>query len=55
MKAYTIATRATECYGHGDYGEAEKICRVGDYDTGEFPPIFTDRSKALDYMMSQND
>ena len=39
-----------ECYGHGDYGNEERICReIADGDGG-FPPAFTDRAAAAKYI-----
>ena len=52
MKAYTIATEAKECYGHGSYGTEQKICRIGCYGEGEFPPVFTSKEEAQKFKES---
>lgn len=50
MKIYAIAKRARECYGHGDYGDEDKICRTGPWGTGAFHPAFTSREEADSYL-----
>jgi hypothetical protein len=46
MKIYTIATKSTQCHGHGDYSTEDHICRTGSYGTGEFPPAFKTKEEA---------
>lgn len=50
MKIYTIATETHACYGHGDYGTEQRIVRTGDYGSGGFPPAFTTRDAAAEWL-----
>jgi hypothetical protein len=50
MKIYTIASEVSKCYGHGDYGTEQTICRDGAYGSGSFPPAFKTRESAEDYL-----
>lgn len=52
MKIYTIATEVRECYGHGSYGDEQRICREGAYGSGSFPPAFMSKSDAEGYLKS---
>lgn len=46
MKIYALAKVSNECYGHGDFGNENRICRMGAYGMGEFPPVFTSKEDA---------
>lgn len=46
---FTIAIETHECYGHGDYGTEQRICRVGEYGQGDFPPLFHTYDEAEEY------
>jgi hypothetical protein len=50
MKIYTIATETHECYGHGDFGTEQRIVRTGSYGSGGFPPAFTTREAATEWL-----
>lgn len=39
-KVYGIAVKTSQCYGHGDFGQEERICRMGGWGSGAFPPLF---------------
>ena len=52
MKIYTVAKIERKCYGHGDFGEEEKIGRIGVYGTGDWPKAFRTREGAQAYMDS---
>ena len=45
MKLFTIAKETSECYGHGDFGTEQRICKTGDYGSGDFPPLFSNPEK----------
>lgn len=50
MKIYTVGDQTHECYGHGDYGDEIKIQAQGAYGMGDFPPCFTTKEKAQEYI-----
>jgi len=50
MKVYTIAVESNECYGHGDCGVELRIVRMGSYGSGNFPPLFTTRVAAEEWL-----
>lgn len=47
---YCIATRKTECHGHGDFSPVDKIIKDGAYNSGDFPPCFEDIEAATTYI-----
>lgn len=49
---YTVAIARSECHGHGDYSTEEKVCRMGPYGSGEFPPLFRTREEAQRWLDS---
>lgn len=49
MKVYGLAIETHECYGHGDYGTEQRICRLGPYGLGTFPPVFEKREQAEEF------
>lgn len=51
-KAYAIARDTSECYGHGSFGTESRICRMGAYGVGEFPPVFTQEKDAFAWVAS---
>jgi len=51
MKIYAIATKTSECYGHGDYWEAFKIEQVDAYHKeGKWNPMFVSRNTAQKFL-----
>jgi len=54
MKVYTIAVESNECYGHGDYGSELRIIRMGIYGSGNFPPLFTTRAAAEEWLKNRS-
>ena len=52
MKAYTIARKTSEVYGHGDFGTELKIEKMGGRGSGEFPPIFFNQKEAIKFNQS---
>jgi len=50
MKVYTIAVESNECYGHGDCRVELRIVRTGNYGPGSFPPLFTTRAAAEEWL-----
>lgn len=50
MKIYTIGVESHETYGHGDFGTETQIHTLGAYGTGEFPPCFTKRWSAEQWL-----
>jgi hypothetical protein len=53
MNFYTIATKSSECYGHGDYGEELSVRQEGshrDYRFNKFPPLFKSFESAQGYL-----
>jgi hypothetical protein len=53
MTIYTIADETHETYGHGDFGTEQRILRQGSYGCGEFPPAFTTRRSAQEWIDAQ--
>ena len=53
MKLFTIAKETSECYGHGDFGTEQRICKTGDYGSGDFPPLFSNPEKAQEWIDKQ--
>lgn len=49
-KVFGIAEKQSVCYGHGDNGSELKICKMGAYGSGDFPPIFLDEEKAAEWI-----
>ena len=49
-KIFTIATKTSECYGHGSYGKELRICKVGAYGAGDFPLAFFTKGAAQKYL-----
>lgn len=50
-KLFGLAQDTHQVYGHGDTGTELRICRMGPYGTGEFPPVFTSRKNAEDWIL----
>jgi len=53
MTIYTIAITRRETYGHGHFGEEDKICRISkgwDMNGGKFPPAFTSKTEAEKFL-----
>ena len=53
MTLFAIASETHECYGHGDYGTEERIIRLGAYGLEGFPPVFTTKNRAQEWIDSQ--
>jgi len=51
---FGFVTDVHKVYGHGDTGTEQCICRTGSYGTGEFPPLFTTRQAAEDYVKTHS-
>lgn len=51
VKVYTVGSKVSKVYGHGDSGSEEVIARMGPYGTGEFPPLFTTAKAAQDWFL----
>lgn len=49
MKVYGLAIETHECYGHGDYGTEQRICRMDAYGMGPYPPVFEKREQAEEF------
>jgi hypothetical protein len=48
---FSIATKTSVCYGHGDFGNPLRICSEDEYFGGKkFPPVFIDRDAAQKYI-----
>ena len=52
---YGVAERQSTCHGHGDYSTEDKICRIGSYGTGEFPPLFRTHAAAKEWLTTNRD
>ena len=51
MRYYTLATKTSLTYGHGDNGDEYHICPIdSDLDNKKFHPLFTIKGQAEDYM-----
>lgn len=50
---YTVALETHETYGHGDSGKELRICKLGGYGTGDFPPLFLSREEAEKWRIAQ--
>lgn len=53
MKAYIVAKITQETYGQGDTGTETRICRMGGYGSGEFPPAFLSRDGAAEWLKAK--
>jgi hypothetical protein len=51
---YTIAKSRTECYGHGDFGTEKKVCRMGAWGEGDYPPVFMTEKAARNWLDKQD-
>jgi len=51
---FGLAQESHEVYGHGDNGKEQRICRQGSYGSGQFPPCFTAKEAADDYVKKHN-
>jgi hypothetical protein len=49
---YTIAQETSVTYGMGDSGKSIRICKLGSYETGDFPPLFTTAQEARKFQLS---
>jgi hypothetical protein len=49
-KAYAIARDSSDCKEHGHCAPESKICRMGAFSLGEYPPIFTQEKDAFDWV-----
>jgi hypothetical protein len=52
---YTLAQETNVTYGMGDTGMAMRICKLGAYETGEFPPLFSTAEEAGKFKSALND
>ena len=50
LTIFTIGTKTSQCYGHGDYGSELMIQKDGAYGAGEFPPCFLTKPEAEAYL-----
>ena len=50
MIIYTIGTATHQNYGHGDSGTELRICPQGMYGSDGFPPAFTTKEAAQQYL-----
>jgi hypothetical protein len=50
MRLFTIAKKKRETCGMGDTIEQEYIMRMGDYGTGEYPPLFSSEKDAQEWV-----
>lgn len=55
FQLFTVGIEASECYGHGDFGKEVKICRMGSYGSGEFPPFFATESSCREWLAANKD
>ena len=50
---YTVAFETHETYGHGDSGTELRICKLGGYGNGDFPPLFLSPEEAEAWRIAQ--
>lgn len=46
---YTLATKTSSCYGHGDYRDDFNIKQMRSYGTEGYPPLFETKELAEEY------